>query len=617
MTFIVRQISLKSDGSEIIRQTDFSEESIYIGRNSDNAIHLPDLAVNPVHAVVRSGDPQQLVIESTSGQPFDVDGSSTTSATIDLTRGAELRFGGHIINVGIDDSSGHPSFTVRRTEAVSDSAEEKDTGFIYTLHGLLPGKRLSAWGFVALVLIACLAWPIYTYATYKGVEERPAGFHADEMWISGDLSLAHKSLSGDCQACHVDAFVSVRDDACLTCHTDDAHDHAPIDKQLVARGEPQGFAKFTRFVAASFNKPEGSCVECHTEHEGAGAMQPTRQQFCADCHDGMDTRLEDTELMNAADFGNSHPQFRPLLLVRPLKGSDEKAPRQRISLDKKPTENNGIKFPHDLHLNETGGVAQMGRRLAGKYGFGQSLVCADCHTPDQNEVRFQPVNMEKSCSMCHSLAFDNIGGTFRTLRHGEPEMVRADLRAFYRSTAPNRPINLGSLARQRPGEVNSRRTAEDYARAVNFRGTRADQAIRQVFSRGGACFDCHNVTAPSSRGGVDFGISPVAQTDRYMHKGWFSHKAHNDEDCSTCHVAKESDQASDLLIPGIKVCRDCHVGESGATLAKVNKPVESTCAMCHDYHADDGAPWLMREGDKKKTVTAGAGVRAGRASASR
>jgi len=472
----------------------------------------------------------------------------------------------------------------------------------------LPGKRPGAWGFALLVLVACLAMPIWAWASYKGLAyqehaERPVGYHADTIWSSGKLSLAHKSLGNDCQACHVDAFVSVRDKACLTCHTKDAHEHAPIDRQLVARGDPKGFAKFQRVVADAFNKPAGRCVECHTEHEGAGAMQPTQQRFCAACHDGMDTRLTDTKLTNAADFGTAHPQFRPAVLLRPLKGPDDKAPRRRVSIDQHPREHNGLKFPHDLHLSKTGSVAQMGRRLGRPYGFGQALVCENCHRLDANQVRFLPVDMEKNCAMCHSLAFDKIDGTYRTLRHGQPAAVRADLRAFYRSTPPNRPINLGSLARQRPGTVNARRTASDYARAVNFRGTRADQAIRQVFSRGGACYDCHVVIPPPGRGSVDFGIAPVAQTSRYLHKGWFTHAAHDKQRCTDCHNAPRSSEASDLLIPGIKNCRECHVGETGTTLIKVAKPIESTCAMCHDYHADKGAPWLIREEDKKAKQT--------------
>lgn len=310
MMFIVRQVALKADGSEIVRQSEVAGQELFIGRNASNGVHLPDLAVNPVHArVERRGG--ELVITSQSQQPFDVDGRSVESATVDITRGAELRFGGHIIVVASEGDA--VTLTVRRIEAVSDSAEEKDEAAIYSLKGLLPGKRMSAWGFALLVLIACLAWPVYTWSSYKDLAykekvSRPAGFHADGLWSSGKMSQAHKTLKDDCQACHVDAFVSVRDNACLTCHEKDAGPHAPMTRQLTARGDPTGFAAFTRFVAASFNKPAGRCVECHTEHEGAGAMQPTQQRFCAECHDGMDTRLTNTKLDNAADFGKAAAQ---------------------------------------------------------------------------------------------------------------------------------------------------------------------------------------------------------------------------------------------------------------------------------------------------------------------
>ena len=590
MTFIVRQITLKVDGSEIIRSNAFDSEDISVGRNAENAIHLPDLAVNPEHATITRREDGHVEVKSVSGQSFTHDGLTRIAVTFDPAKGAELGFGGHVITVGEEEDG--TTFTVNRVEALSDSAEARNENNLYTLKGLLPGKRISAWGFIALVLAAFLVWPIYTWATWRGVEERPAGeFYADTMWSSGELSDAHHGLKNDCQSCHVDAFESVRDDTCMNCHEDDANPHAKSKRLLTAMGEPEGFEKIGAAFAHAFGKEPGRCVECHTEHEGAGAMEPTSQKFCADCHEGMDTRLTDTKLGNAADFGIEHPQFQPLVLMQP--GKD--AIYERKSLDDNPTHNNGLKFPHKLHLSKTNGVAQMGRRLSNKFGFGDSLACADCHTEDPSGVRFEPVNMEEDCSMCHSLAFDKIGGTIRTLRHGEPAQVRADLQAYYRSTGPRRPINLGGMARRRPGDVNKVRVAKDYSRAVKFRPSRANMAIAQVFSRGGACFDCHGVTPPTARGRVDYAIKPVSQTDRFMHKGWFNHKPHNDEQCSTCHEAGQSTQASDLLLPGIKTCRDCHEGEFSKTA-----DVPSSCAMCHEYHADGGEPWLIREQKKEK-----------------
>src|SRR3546814_15076795 len=59
--------------------------------------------------------------------------------------------------------------------------------------------------------------------------------------------------------------------------------------------------------------------------------------------------------------------------------------------------------------------------------------------------------MERDCAMCHSLAFETVGGVTRTLRHGEPDQVAADLAAYYRSTPPSRPLQLGGMQRRRPG----------------------------------------------------------------------------------------------------------------------------------------------------------------------
>src|SRR3546814_15855195 len=92
----------------------------------------------------------------------------------------------------------------------------------------------------------------------------------------------------------------------------------------------------------------------------------------------------------------------------------------------------------------------MARRLGTDFGFGDALVCKDCHDATPDGVRFQPVNMEADCAMCHSLAFDRVGGTIRTLRHGEPEQVVADLRDFYRSRSP---APRAGATRRRPAQV--------------------------------------------------------------------------------------------------------------------------------------------------------------------
>ena len=139
MTFIVRQIATTADGREIIRSHPFAADEIGIGRSTTNAIHLPDLAVNPDHAVIRRRDDGQIIVESTSGQNFTLDGKHRISVTVDPSAGAELGFGGHVITVSEEGED--VVLTVKRVEALSDSAEIRSESTLYTLKGLLPGKR--------------------------------------------------------------------------------------------------------------------------------------------------------------------------------------------------------------------------------------------------------------------------------------------------------------------------------------------------------------------------------------------------------------------------------------------------------------------------------------------
>jgi len=169
--------------------------------------------------------------------------------------------------------------------------------------------------------------------------------------------------------------------------------------------------------------------------------------------------------------------------------------------------------------------------------------------------------------------------------------VVADLIAYYRSTPPTRPLQLGGMERRRPGQYAEGQVYNIYFREIAARPNRAEDAVRAVFSKGGACYDCHTIFAPAA--GNDWRVMAVNQTPRFLTKGWFDHDAHRETDCADCHVAAtQSKAASDLLIPGLRQCRDCHVGEGGARLVKVETATESPCAMCHEYHSDGGKPWV-------------------------
>jgi hypothetical protein len=594
MAFLLRNISLSADGREIVRTSRVRDDLLKVGRDPDCDIRLDDLSVALHHASLEQVGAHRLGVSAEAGLTVEIDGSNTQFGQIDLATGGTVKVGPFYLRV-LAQEMGSDDIAIDISRADADEEEERFDTRRFSLATVLPGKRVVAWTLAIVVIGAFLAWPIWSfYQQRQGEAEYTQAFHADRLWLSGSLSQGHAALANNCRACHVQPFVSVRDESCKSCHTN-VHDHA--DLQRMQRANPQlgTLRRLQQNIGAFFGQDPGRCVDCHTEHEGSQQMVPTPQQFCADCHTDLRGRLPDTTLANASDFEDAHPEFQPAVLIR---WDNDRPVIQRAALNRNPREASNLKFPHAMHLDPRGGVTQMARRLAPQYGFGQQLECSDCHVATPDGVRFQPVDMEGDCGMCHSLAFEQIGGVTRTLRHGEPRQVVADILSFYRSGGRERPIDLASGPRSRPGDINQIRAAIQFARAKSGASGQASQAVRAAFSPQGACGECHLVTAPRG-GGFDYGIRPVAFPVRYMLHGWFDHRPHQfaqrpgqpriegSQACLSCHRADASSDATDLMIPNVASCRDCHGGET------TSLPVPSTCAMCHDYHMDEGTPAML------------------------
>jgi hypothetical protein len=562
VTFRIRTIDQTAAGREIVRERELAQDSLTIGRAAECDLHLPDLAIEQRHLRVSQATGGQLRIEAIGTLGFTLDGRAAREATVSPREGHELELGSYRLELMAGD--GTVAVTVRQAQ---DRERRTDATRGFALAGALPGKRGVAWLSLVVILLAFLAVPIYSHLTRvptKPSIDHPGAVVMDASWSPGALSDPHHALETNCEACHVKAFVAVRDNACLACHSDIGN-HAEHAKLLAARGPMNWGEGFQRAVATVFNKPgPGACIDCHTEHQGAGRMAPTQQKFCADCHATLDRRLNDTAIGNAADFGDLHPQFAALIETSPNQSKPV-----RVSLDARPKEWDGLRFPHALHLDPRGGVARMASNIGAEHGYGRTLDCKDCHHPTADGVRFLPVDMERDCEACHSLAYDKVGATFRTLRHGDIAQMQADLIADDRS--PRRPIVTG---RRRPGDF-----APGGTYFSNFTGGSA--AVAAAMSTRGVCGECH---VPTSAGGP-LGVMPVLQHSRYFAHGWFDHATHQQENCASCHAAKTSNRSTDLLLPGISRCRDCHLGENSR-----KAKVPSGCVMCHSYHPRQGAP---------------------------
>lgn len=589
MDILIRNIDLTATGREIVRDRQVSAEVVSVGRASENTIPLPDLAVEQRHFTITELPTGALRVEAVGTLGFTHDGVSTTSAELDPARGGELGVGGYRLVLGQQDD-GALVVTIRRVAEDDGAAKDQLAGF--GLASVLPSRRIVSWVAVVAIIVAFLAIPIFTHLTRTPVAEPDIDGQGavlmDASWSTGSLSSVHHGLENQCEACHTQPFVAVRDETCMACHGD-LGSHAEPTRLVAGMPLFTGGEALLWDVAHAFNKPgPGACTDCHTEHEGAGTMQPTSQQFCADCHGTLDARLTDTALGNAADFGLDHPQFQAL--VRPARGAEE----IRLSLDNITADFGGVKFPHDMHLSRSNGVARMAMRLRINSG-GEALDCSNCHEPTSDGVRFQPVVMEDSCESCHSLVYDRVGSTFRSLRHGDIDQMQADLAAMDR--ASRRPVSTG---RRRPGPF-----TEGGIYYGNFSRLQPGGLTRAALNDDGLCGECHYPA-----GGADLAVVPVTQRSRYFEHGWFDHAAHGPEAmgtsnpaaaCAECHNADSSASATDFLIPDLASCRDCHLGEDAS-----EAEVPSSCAMCHSYHPparENAAPRRVASATERRERT--------------
>jgi len=574
MTFRIRQIEQTATGREIVRDRDCDAESITIGRAAENDIHLPDLAVEPSHATITDRGGGRLAVDAVGTLGFVLDGIDSRSASIDSRGGGELGFGTYRITVS-QDTDGAVLLTIRQVDTAATRSGDLEDKRGFSLQGVLPGKRLTSWVMGIVILLAFLAVPVTSHLTRDPASKK--GVIGDTSWNPGALSAGHHKLTDNCESCHVDAFVSVRDETCMSCHKD-THDHADPGRIAAARGNLPLGDRILWSVAHTFGKKgPGACQDCHAEHQGPTKLDAPSQQFCADCHGQLKSNLADTKLGDASDFGKLHPQFTADAVIDPMTGK-----RAAVLLGGPASEDNGLTFPHKLHLDPRGGVARMAGNLGAERGYkAGGMQCQDCHRPTEDGVRFKPIEMERDCEACHSLAYDKVGGIFRRLRHGNIDQLIADLGA--RDYRPSSPAETG---RRRPGEYAPGGLYSFNFSAPAWHGLQ----LRGALSKDGICGECHRPTTIKGK----LAVVPVSQPMRYMSHGWFDHADHKQEKCESCHVAGKSTKATDLLLPGIKDCRTCHVGEKSQ-----KDKVASSCAMCHGYHATASGSEKAKPEDKQ------------------
>jgi hypothetical protein len=427
----------------------------------------------------------------------------------------------------------------------------------------------------------------------------------------GPLNMVHSAWDNDCSVCHrtlepassrnglqnVLGTREVADELCIHCHAGTPHHPHHV------KGKPP------------------SCASCHIEHRGRTAnLSKVPDSTCTACHADLSAHTQDgtTDYANKITrFDRDHPQFR----------LGERGKRQELG---KAIDPGKLRFNHAAHLRE--GV-RLADKDAGGWKLGNikdkvlreryrqeqpegkgredkdfvQLECSSCHQLDSTDAPktsralelmprasgeyMMPVNYDQHCKACHPLTFDPALPDVQIPHHLQPEDVRRFLwgvfasqeaKAIEKKVSSDRPLpglNVSSeearrRIRPKVGTIESFLFQTDVAKAAQF-----------VFTGQTTCGLCHYYESKPGEQ-IPLRIVPPNIPQLWYPHGKFSHYAHRAVDCTTCHDAKNSTTSTDVLLPGVENCKECHSRRrvvDGETLGGVRQD----CTTCHRYHQGD------------------------------
>lgn len=561
MKVLVRHMLKKTRSGGYAQRDEIIEApSIRFGRGADCEIHLADPRILLHHAEMTER-PGGLFLESLGSIDFQANERLTSAAS--LKPGDSVHLGPYDLVILEAQDGVDAAFSLEYARPLGDDlAALKERSNTETARVGL-GIRGWAWLMFLIAVGIGIAAPVASHFSKTGgvdpmtSETRGDGMKAllakaDEIWLSGPVSGVHAHFGDQCETCHVNAFEQVDNTVCTACH-DDAGHHADA----------------TLFPVASLDGQR--CGSCHKEHTDGNDLTISGESFCTDCHSELSTVAASSRLKDVGGF-ESHPEFHPTVVKSHAPMTFE---RLEIGSQPGPVDRSNLKFPHAKHLQEKG--------MRSPEGEGRvQLTCGDCHRPETGGVAMLPVRFETACASCHRLQFEP-SAPERVMPHGdvaaaklfvEDTYAALALRGGYKAEETDAPAVVRRI-------VGSEMTEDERQEALQWADSKASEVLDGRYGRG-LCGQCHEID--KGDGLRDWTVAPVHLTTRWLPKGYFTHKAHEDRSCTTCHAAPESDSSRDVLLPSIAVCQDCHGGEfaSGKT--------RTACTDCHGFHREDMMP---------------------------
>ncbi len=559
---LVRKTTL--DAGTVVGQSDveFRKAKLSIGTRPESDVTLYGEGMQSQHCEVEAVAGGAFKLQCARGATVSLTGAETDNAQ--LKPGEHCSLGPHRLLCIKPPPGFDAALDVEIDAEASASAQQR---YADDIQLPMPSLRALAWLGLLLVLGAGLLLPMLThYQPSAGSALAAAGLPTDHFWLSGPLDSAHQlaGIGDDCSSCHVKAFAMVSDATCVGCHTTTPGHFAADHPDWADAGL--------------------RCAGCHREHNEPGNLVIGHDGVCTDCHAENQRRFVETDVRSdiatvTAFSPGQHPEFL-LSMLQP--DQDVWSHQRQLTIADNPAEQSNLKFPHDVHLDAEK-VHFPGKQTP--------LACADCHVLNRDGEHFRPITMEASCAGCHSLAFDP-DQPDREMSHALPAVVYRELQEYYIARAAAeldgepRMRNL----RRAPGKpeavkADNSQSCRGSVRACGLR--MAAEEMQRLFEHTG-CVTCHEVNGAGSV----WSVEPVRLNEDWYASSDFDHRPHlnaalaeTDEQCLSCHAAHKSEQSSDVLIPGVDNCLQCH-----NSAAKNSSKL--MCLECHGFHESEHG--LMR-----------------------
>ncbi|MBI3839835.1 MAG: hypothetical protein HY288_18080 [Planctomycetia bacterium] len=451
-----------------------------------------------------------------------------------------------------------------------------------------------------------------------------AGFlrRDDSCYSPGKLAWAHATLEQDCAACHVD-FSPIRGDAWLA----RALSTTNVVDQQCKRCHPVGDHHPNQV------RTETSCASCHLEHQGRDALLTrTTDRSCTECHADLKGHSKGpTNFEDVSRFDREHhPEFKSIATdPGRLKFSHRRHLARGLTfgpLDR-PDAWTLDKIPASFQ-KQYQGFAEESQLL--------KLDCSACHRSGvreraptaQGESRPEavsarssgdymgPIIYEAHCQACHPLNFKPPSETLNEPDSSDliphrltSKQIGQFLERAYSALVFKQETSLWDEVISPPRNLPHKPVAEH---EVTMR-RQLEQGISDASSRlRVVCSKCHGFAQPQTHANQLPEIAAVNVPQMWLKHARFDHAPHKATAlaCRDCHAGASLDDEppawtkdlrnsrpidatatldnSEVLIPGIEKCLDCH-GPSVTNDDRDRGGARFDCVECHWYHPDRDA----------------------------